>query len=39
MLLSLSERAEANRLAGLASYVELTVEPTFTDEFMKAMYL
>jgi uncharacterized 2Fe-2S/4Fe-4S cluster protein (DUF4445 family) len=39
MLLSLSERAEATRLAALAHYVELTVEPTFTDEFMQAMYL
>ncbi|HEX7598945.1 MAG TPA: ASKHA domain-containing protein [Polyangia bacterium] len=38
MLLSLSERAEATRLAGRAHYVELTVEPGFTDEFMKALY-
>ena len=39
MLLSLSERAEADRLASRATYVELTVEPSFTDEFMKALYL
>ena len=39
MLLSLSERAEADHLARRAAYVELTVEPAFTDEFMKALYL
>jgi len=39
MLLSLAERREATRLAGRAHYVELTVEPGFTDEFMKDMYL
>jgi uncharacterized 2Fe-2S/4Fe-4S cluster protein (DUF4445 family) len=39
MLLSLAERREATRLAGKAHYVELTVEPSFTGEFMKALYL
>ena len=39
MLLSVAERAEATRLAGRAHYVELTVEPGFTDEFMKELYL
>ena len=39
MLLSLAERAEAARLAQRATYVELTIEPGFTDEFMKAIYL
>ena len=39
MLLSLAERAEAARLARQAIYVELTVEPEFTEEFVKAMYL
>jgi uncharacterized 2Fe-2S/4Fe-4S cluster protein (DUF4445 family) len=39
MLLSLAERAEAARLAQCATYVELTIEPGFTDEFMKAIYL
>ena len=38
MLLSLAERAEATRLAQRAHYVELTVEPSFTGEFMKAMW-
>ena len=39
MLLSLDERREASRLVQRAHYVELTVEPGFTDEFMKAIYL
>jgi uncharacterized 2Fe-2S/4Fe-4S cluster protein (DUF4445 family) len=39
MLLSLTERAQATHLAARATYVELTTEPDFTDEFMKAMYL
>jgi uncharacterized 2Fe-2S/4Fe-4S cluster protein (DUF4445 family) len=39
MLLSLEERKEATRLALRAHYVELTVEPGFTDEFVKAIYL
>jgi uncharacterized 2Fe-2S/4Fe-4S cluster protein (DUF4445 family) len=39
MLLSVAERREASRLAQRANYVELTVEPGFTDEFMKAIYL
>ena len=39
MLLALPERAAAARLAARATYVELTVEPEFTPEFMKAMYL
>ncbi len=39
MLLSVSARAEAARLAASAHYVELTVEPEFTTEFMQAMYL
>ena len=38
MLLSLAERAEATRLARRAHYVELTVEPAFTGEFVKAMW-
>ncbi len=39
MLLSLAERSEASRLASRVHYVELTVEPAFTGEFMKAMWL
>jgi uncharacterized 2Fe-2S/4Fe-4S cluster protein (DUF4445 family) len=39
MLLSLEERAAAAELAQRAHYVELTVEPGFTDEFMKGIYL
>jgi len=39
MLLSLDERREASRLVQRAHYVELTVEPGFTDEFMKGIYL
>jgi uncharacterized 2Fe-2S/4Fe-4S cluster protein (DUF4445 family) len=38
MLLSVAERREASRLAQRAHYVELTVEPGFTDEFVKAIY-
>ena len=38
MLLSLAGREEATRLAAQAHYVELTVEPSFTGEFMKAMW-
>jgi uncharacterized 2Fe-2S/4Fe-4S cluster protein (DUF4445 family) len=39
MLLSSTARAEATRLARSAHYVELTVEPEFTGEFVQAMYL
>jgi uncharacterized 2Fe-2S/4Fe-4S cluster protein (DUF4445 family) len=39
MLLSRQKRLEANRLVEQVSYVELTIYPQFTQEFVKAMYL
>ena len=39
MLLSRHKRLEANRLVEQVEYVELTIYPQFTQEFVKAMYL
>jgi uncharacterized 2Fe-2S/4Fe-4S cluster protein (DUF4445 family) len=39
MLLSRQKRLEANRLVEQVAYVELTIYPQFTQEFVKAMYL
>ena len=39
MLLSRGKRLEASRLVERVEYVELTIYPQFTQEFVKAMYL
>jgi uncharacterized 2Fe-2S/4Fe-4S cluster protein (DUF4445 family) len=39
MLLSRQKRRQANELVEQVSYIELTIYPQFTQEFVKAMYL